>query len=423
MGTFEFRTDSKLHKTEFYALLAAIFFLPLLEAPKNICLLAFLVCWIINRARAKDFGGKISIIDITTLLLVSSGYITAFFTELQGKEWSGPNNLLLIGLVLILIYRSSYSSSQLRAIVITVIISTVIATLEGYYQLYTATECAPCKIELHSVGHVNHSAIYILLAFGASFSYMLSFWKQSSIKFKTTIILTTIFFAVTCLMTESRAAAGGVFIVATVLTLAFIPANKKLALIIISVIVIAIGLSITARPISVDRLINTPHKNEMSPREKIRNSSLIAWKKHPAFGIGMKNYSLVTLDKVKEWSQELGIQYVAKHHLYHHHAHNLYLNTAVEKGTLGLITLVTFLLTIMLAIIKSFPGSKGLAEDWLFWGAASSAFITTTAIGLVNTTLHHEHGLLTVILFACLLCSKKGSLTSTKTSKLDSNYA
>jgi len=36
--------------------------------------------------------------------------------------------------------------------------------------------------------------------------------------------------------------------------------------------------------------------------------------------------------------------------------------------------------------------------DWLLWGGAASAWLVTAAVGMVNTTLHHEHGLLAMLL-------------------------
>jgi len=39
-------------------LLALAFFLPLWEAPKNLASLAFVLVWLANRIRARDFGGR-----------------------------------------------------------------------------------------------------------------------------------------------------------------------------------------------------------------------------------------------------------------------------------------------------------------------------------------------------------------------------
>jgi hypothetical protein len=41
----------------------------------------------------------------------------------------------------------------------------------------------------------------------------------------------------------------------------------------------------------------------------------------------------------------------------------------------------------------------------MLWGGAAAALITTAAIGIVNTTLHHEHGLLAMLLLGAWLGS------------------
>ncbi len=404
---------SKSEKAEFYLLLSGIFFLPLFEAPKNITLAFFILLWIFNRIKNRNFGGKITSLDISILLLTSSGYITAFFTELHGKEWSGPNNLLLIGIILTFIYRSNYNNKQLKTILIAIISSTTIAVIYGHVQLHLAKDCLNCAFELKSVGHVNHSAIYVLLAFGASAAYLFAYWNKSSKLSKFALIATTALFAITCYITHSRAAAGGVFIISTVFAFAYIPKSKKISITIISIIILAIGLTLLTKPTVLQKHIsNSKHFTQMTPRERIRNTGYTAWKKHPVFGVGMKNYSLITLDKIKVWSEEMGDEYNEQEHLYISHAHNLYINTAAEKGLVGLLSLFAFLCACALTLAKYFPGENGTADKWLFWGAASSAFITTISIGFVNTTLHHEHGILTAILLACFMCHQKSQNTT-----------
>ena len=43
--------------------------------------------------------------------------------------------------------------------------------------------------------------------------------------------------------------------------------------------------------------------------------------------------------------------------------------------------------------------------DWLLWGGALSGLVITISAGLVNTTLHHEHGILATLLLGLWLTS------------------
>ncbi|HEY6966764.1 MAG TPA: hypothetical protein VI229_04780, partial [Burkholderiales bacterium] len=47
------------------------------------------------------------------------------------------------------------------------------------------------------------------------------------------------------------------------------------------------------------------------------------------------------------------------------------------------------------------PGDADLA--CVLWGGAASAWFVTVGVGTVNTTLHHEHGLLAALLFGLWL--------------------
>ena len=59
-------------------------------------------------------------------------------------------------------------------------ISTFVATAWGLIALAIPHKYA--GIELHSVGHVNHSAAYIAISVGASLAALISYWSQLSLR-------------------------------------------------------------------------------------------------------------------------------------------------------------------------------------------------------------------------------------------------
>ena len=60
-------------RLEIGALLALCFFLPLYEAPKNIFWALYVVVWIANRVRARDFGGRWDLWDSLIAAWIASG--------------------------------------------------------------------------------------------------------------------------------------------------------------------------------------------------------------------------------------------------------------------------------------------------------------------------------------------------------------
>jgi len=54
-------------------------------------------------------------------------------------------------------------------------------------------------------------------------------------------------------------------------------------------------------------------------------------------------------------------------------------------------------------LLRNVPRSHDPPVRWMLWGGAASALVTMVLIGFVNTTLHHEHGLLAMLLLGCWL--------------------
>jgi hypothetical protein len=55
------------------------------------------------------------------------------------------------------------------------------------------------------------------------------------------------------------------------------------------------------------------------------------------------------------------------------------------------------------SLVKWIPGAAAPPLYWLNWSGAAAALVATLGIGLFNTTLHDEHGLLALILLGIWL--------------------
>jgi O-antigen ligase len=130
---------------------------------------------------------------------------------------------------------------------------------------------------------------------------------------------------------------------------------------------------------------------------------LAGWERFPVFGVGMDNFKLITHERIKAWRTEAGQPYDASRYVHFPHGHNLYINTLAERGAVGFAILAAVLLAWAVSLVRFRPRREDEDLDWLLWGGAAAGWFVTIAAGTVNTTLHHEHALLAVLLLGLWL--------------------
>ena len=386
-----------------FLLLAGLFIsVPLLEAPKNIFWVLFIATWLINRFRANDFGGPWDSWDSLIAIWIASGFFISAFAGLPNSEWGGANDILRYASILWAIKRSGYSRNELYWLLWVVIAATMIALAQGLWARYVAhTEKA---LELHSVGHVNHSAIYLTISFGAALAFTLSYWRRFAWPARSLLSVIVLILALSIFLSASRAAVVMMLVFTVILGIVWLRRSGIPLL-----ILLAIGVSLSsAAYVAQIEVVQKQERNVkagivLSYRDVIWNSALVAWKKYPLFGVGMHNYNQISMDKVEGWLKESGKPYVESDYGGTSHAHSLYFNTLAERGLAGSAVLLGVLASWLYWLIRHYPRREAEDVEWALWGASLSAWLITTGIGLVNTTLHHEHAILAVTLLGLWL--------------------
>jgi hypothetical protein len=80
----------------------------------------------------------------------------------------------------------------------------------------------------------------------------------------------------------------------------------------------------------------------------------------------------------------------------------------------GLLVMMINILTLSYLVYKYRPGAKDNEHYRMIWIGAFATLLLNLSIGVFNTTLHHEHAILSAILLGLLL----GSIHRTRTSRL-----
>jgi O-antigen ligase len=386
--------------------------LPSLEAPKNIFLVLFVVTASIRQVRTKSlviWGHW----DWMFLAVITTAFLSTIFAGLApGDEWRGFRTLLAFMSIGWLISRSKYSSKQLGWIFWLTILSALPPLCWGlvqYLVLHTKS-----SLELYSVGHVNHSAIYLTMIFGATFGLLLSFLKDSNAIKQTSMILLTTIFYVALLVGSSRAAVGIAIILTILFSFMFVK-SLRLKLIFISFLTLLTLPTFFFSSGVIDRQLQLQSTNQtLNGRAEIWHATIEAARLYPLFGIGIDNRANVTEDIIKK-SVESRHEFFNKdyYNFNFKHAHSFYLANIAERGILGFMATLCFILMWLQSLIKSYSQAKLDNQSAYLWMGSMSAWLATFGIGLVNTTFHHEHGIL-----ACLFLGLHLSYLNTRRIKL-----
>ena len=374
-----------------------LFSIPISEAIKNIMWFLYIITWILhNKSRFNSksiFCKNNNIHNLLFLTLILSPLFVAFFCTSNMDEWDGAWDVIRYGLFGWFISHSKLTLRFTYSLLVIALISSVIACTHGFMTSYGG------HIELNSVGHVNHSAIYLGQVLGVTVCLLIPL-----VKIKTIYRIFLIFILLFILFIFSEMSARGAFIPFTIFLLIiplifFTKKFKQFLIYIISLVllfssIIILDLGIVQKFFSMSD----------GKRVQLFNTSVIIFKAYPFWGIGLENSKFFYFhDIIKSICDANNLKFLPEKLFFGGgHAHNLYVQALVERGMLGTIPLIFFLsycVKVNITILRKYSRPPLL----LVYGSTTCALIIVLIGGIFNTTLHHEHGLLSIFLI-CLSC-------------------
>lgn len=391
----------RLFQFEAFAICAFAFVLPQFEVPKNVLWIAYVLLWLANRWRSRDFGGSWDGWDSLFAAWIASAYLSAMFAGLQNSEWKSAFDVARYGIILWLMRRSRYGEDTLRMVLACLVLGTLAALVSGYSSLLfvPSPDGQPRYLGLRSVGHVNHSAIYLAIAFAAALAWVRGSWRNETAKHRSLGLAICAAFALSIFVMQSRATVGVALLVGFVLLAVYaFRSGKRLWKVLAGAILIVIALMITKPGVVEKNSLRMKEANLFAFRDRIWQTGVEAWRQFPAFGVGMGNFGRISLPRMEQWSKERGDQFDRSRVLPQAHAHSLFINTAAERGTVGLAVLLAVLAAWIVSLARAVPATGDSAVRWAYWGGALGAWLVAVLVGLVNTTMHHEHALISVML-------------------------
>jgi O-antigen ligase len=391
-----------LLQIDLFMLSVMILSLASIEAPKNIFLVGFLLTRAISEIcewQKKNWTNW----DSLFLSIFLSALLSTLYAGMSHlEEWNGFKVFLTAILTGWLLSRTKYSRENYQGLFKLIILSALPPLFWGLYQYLIIHSKA--SLELHSVGHQNHSAIYLVMIFGASLAWFLSYFDCNKTKIKllnlkrTFLGILSLIFFLSLIIGESRAAFC-IGILLGLLIFYYAGMSKKIKILGSISIVLIIFLAIFLKTGLITKQIsNQKANNVLSYRTKVWNVSIEASRFSPLLGIGLSNWHFITLDQLKKSVENRGEKFDTNNYYFPGHSHSLYLSALVERGIIGLLVTLIFMIFWLKHILKTYSLAAKSKDSTNLWTGSLSAWVATFGIGLVNTTFHHEHAIL-----ACLL--------------------
>ncbi|HUQ74169.1 MAG TPA: O-antigen ligase family protein, partial [Burkholderiales bacterium] len=334
------------HRAEFGFLLALCVFLPLYEAPKNLAWLGYAIAWMANRAAARNFGGRWDRWDTLVAAWIASGFVVAAFAGLHGSEWHAALDIVRYAGALWMVKRSRFGEREIELVVIALVASVSIALIMAYAQLSAHPDM---RLELNSVGHVNHSAIYLALMLALCASWLYTGRRRVLAAAVSALVVVSLFVA------ASRAGVAVGLLTLVILAAAWwprwrVPMAEAVAVLVVAGVVFALGgAEVFERHEAVTHAGNT-----LAYRDRAWSLAIATWAQHPFFGVGMDNFSIVAREQTTDAYRSL-----------FPHAHNLYLNALAERGVIGAAPLAVVLVAWPLCLIRRRPCPADSDHEWL----------------------------------------------------------
>lgn len=367
--------------------------LPLFEAPKNVFSILFMVIWLFMAVRGRSLGSS-SPFDLPILGLASILWIAPLFSDFGDviTPLSSAPRWTLLALFVVACSRLNYTHQQLVQVMSAVMVGGILAVAESIWVWNSNGKLYP---EFRSVGHVNHSSMYSLIPLAVGFGavHMRQFWFRA---LGVISITSTIIFLI-----PSKSLVGGITItIIMMLALAFDALRRQsvrrllLSVIAPPVLMAALLASPIASNFRSEAVVRVTGDNFFSSRDKIFNSAMVVWDRHPIVGVGWFSFGIVTSkDEVTSALTEDGRQYDDNLYAHYPHGHNLWTTILIERGLLGVL-LVSALLIFYLKYFGSVALDRRALDPCERCAAVASFLISVGFVvaGLGNTTMMNEHG-------------------------------
>jgi O-antigen ligase len=378
-------------RASFWLLAALLVFLPTIEVPKTVAALLFIiVSWLGPSSRKA--GRRPDAFGWALLGVVGASLVST------AVNWPFPNgakglyDTALYAAVGWGVYRRGWTEGELKRLVAAGVVGVFAGLVRGGFDVFRGREVA---LELYTMTSPTSSAIYLGIILTLAVSLVVLdlgrkwwWWAASS------VLLVGLFLMGSRGGILAVAIAGCVWLIMVRPPRIWIP----VAAVATSVALVAALPNIFAQDRAFAKIAALITTGRMDANDNVR---MTMWKLGVAevvhgdslwFGVGPKNFS--SLDSSRMGRPREAIGYPIEH------AHNLFLNKAVEEGLMGLTAMLALFGVVAHRLAREVIAAR--ARHWRS-GAAWGALAVPIVAGSFNTPWSQEHALLAMIWFGIYL--------------------
>lgn len=403
--------EGRLRTAMVVALGLFLFTLPLVEAPKNLAIGAYVLLWCAQAALRRDLGGRWDRFDTAFAAMLASAVISG------AAGYAGDvSGVIRVFVVAWLVKRAPLEKNDAPVLAAAAGLGLLVAIPLGAVPFLRRERMF---LELPSVGHVNQSALYVAIMSAAAFGWWWQRAQAAKEGWRRWLLASfTVLFAATLLVGASRAAilAAAVGMVVMMLCIrrrAPAPGTPAAShgivwrVAVTSAVLAGVVAALTAMaPDLSDRKL-TPQRvlTTFSTANRVAHWRIAVegWRERPWVGWGPESFQRIPVADVCLWRERRGEPCDPKLYTSTKHAHSLYFATLVERGLLGVAALAFLLLAWAHALWRTARDAAG----WPLWVASAASFVVVVLGGLLNTTLRVEHGSLAMLWLGLWLADQR----------------
>lgn len=369
--------NANLEKLKLLGTIVMAVSLPFSESLKLVSIFFTLAILLLQLYR-KETTIELSIIHYGFIFLLLSALLSSAYAVNLAKSLKGVEGILYYTIPFF-IACSINSKNHVRIILWSLYISTAAASVFGIFHSFQINKA----LEIHSLGNQNYTAMYLIIVLSSMVSAFV-FSEREKQTSRIIVCALAIPILIASVMTAMRTS-----FIAFVLFMSFLLYNqrgqKTVRLLAVIITVILVSSVYLYKPM-LGKLFAT---TSLESRFYIWEYAVKTFVENPVFGTGLNHFKYISSPNFPEAGNIL------------FDAHNVYLQTASQMGTLGLVSL----LIIMFGLIYKFMKFKAASDfDNTIKYSALGGFLVTFIGGIFDTTLHHEHAiaftLLTGLMFA-----------------------